>query len=48
MRLLILVIFLAGCSINTSDLRLGVWKTSKSTGGWQCVESSKPYSNKEC
>jgi hypothetical protein len=48
MRILMVIVLLTGCSVDTSNLRLGVWKTSKSAGGWQCVESSKPYSNKEC
>jgi hypothetical protein len=47
MRLIIAVLFLGGCSVDTSNLRLGVWTNSKSNN-WQCVETSIPYSNKEC
>jgi hypothetical protein len=45
MRILILVIFLGGCSMDKRDLRLGVWKTGSE---WQCVEKEQPYRNRDC
>ena len=48
MRILMVIVLLTGCSVDTSNLRLGVWKTNNNNSGWQCVENSTPYRNKKC
>jgi hypothetical protein len=39
-----------GCSASSSSPKLGHWIDTYPSeySLWQCVESSKPYKNKEC
>ena len=48
---LLLSLFFGSCTTLNKHAAnsLGVWKdSSKGIPSWQCVESSKPYKNKEC